>query len=126
MSTDDHDEFDWPGVLVLVDNDPEMALMMLQNFVETERDTFNKIISESAKAADAVDWPMLRKDAHSLKGSSSYLCLKKVTECAYAMQRASEAKDKAQIDALAVRLQRDFEVAFALLTTKLAELSAGQ
>jgi hypothetical protein len=40
------DIFDWDGVLVLVDNDPEMALMMLQNFLESERGTFDKIVCE--------------------------------------------------------------------------------
>jgi HPt (histidine-containing phosphotransfer) domain-containing protein len=141
------DAFDWEGVLVLVDNDPEMALMMLQNFLESERGTFDKIVSEvracsrrlskhvlpcfifpvscldqASKSADAVDWAALRKDSHSLKGSSSYLCLKQVTDIAYKMQRASEAKDKAQIDTLLEQLKVEFEIAFELLTNKLNEL----
>lgn len=38
--------FDFDEMMMLVDNDPDMAVMMLQNFLETERGTLDKIIAE--------------------------------------------------------------------------------
>jgi hypothetical protein len=40
----DEELFAWSEVLVLVDNDKEMALMMLQNFLESERESFNTVV----------------------------------------------------------------------------------
>ena len=48
-----------------------------------------------------------------------------MTDIAYKMQRASEAKDKVQIDALLEELKIQFEVAFDLLTAKLDALMSG-
>ena len=43
------ERFNYEDMLVLVDNDVETAIMMLNNFLETEFDTFNKILEEANK-----------------------------------------------------------------------------
>ncbi len=120
--------FDYEEMLALVDGDPDMGIMMLENFLESERGTLEKVQHEGRKAAgDAamvatIDWPALRTSAHSLKGSSSYLCAKHLSSLALQMQRAAEARDLAVVNSLLPRMVSAFDASELLMRSKLTTL----
>ena len=66
---------------------------------------------------------MLRKDAHSMKGSSSYLCAKQVSSLALELQHAAEAQSKEEIDKLTPLLIQEFDLAVSYMEAKLQDLS---
>ena len=117
------ERFDFEEMMTFVDNDLETGIMMLSNFLETEVDTFNKIVTGASKDAEKIDWMALRKDAHSLKGSSSYLCAKQVSFLALEMQRAAEAQNKEQVDRLVPLLVQEFELAVSYMDAQLELIS---
>ncbi len=119
---DPRELFDWAGVLVLVDDDAEMAKTLLENFLESERGTLDKVREYGTKSATATDWVALRTSAHSLKGSSSYLCAKLVSSLSNDIQLAAEAHCQEKVDALLPQLIAQFDRAEVLMRSKLAEL----
>jgi HPt (histidine-containing phosphotransfer) domain-containing protein len=119
---DPNELFDWAGVLVLVDDDAEMAKTLLENFLETERGTLDKVREYGTKAAAATDWVALRTSAHSLKGSSSYMCAKLISTLSNDIQSAAEAQNKLKVDELLPQLIAHFDRAEVLMRSKLAEL----
>eukprot|EP00455_Lapot_gusevi_P043342 TRINITY_DN5258_c0_g1_i4.p1 TRINITY_DN5258_c0_g1~~TRINITY_DN5258_c0_g1_i4.p1 ORF type:complete len:111 (+),score=20.60 TRINITY_DN5258_c0_g1_i4:38-370(+) len=108
--------------MALVDNCDDIAMMMLSNFLETERNTLDRIVEEGSKPAEAIDWKVLRTAAHSLKGSSSYLFANIVKDLSYDMQKAAEAQDKNKVDELLPSLVQEFDRATAMMQQKLTEL----
>lgn len=53
---------------------------------------FCSYLQASKSDVGAIEWQTLRKDAHSLKGSSSYLAAKQVSHLSLEMQHAAEDK----------------------------------
>eukprot|EP00455_Lapot_gusevi_P043341 TRINITY_DN5258_c0_g1_i2.p1 TRINITY_DN5258_c0_g1~~TRINITY_DN5258_c0_g1_i2.p1 ORF type:complete len:124 (+),score=26.01 TRINITY_DN5258_c0_g1_i2:50-421(+) len=119
---DDEEVFSFDQVMALVDNCDDIAMMMLSNFLETERNTLDRIVEEGSKPAEAIDWKVLRTAAHSLKGSSSYLFANIVKDLSYDMQKAAEAQDKNKVDELLPSLVQEFDRATAMMQQKLTEL----
>jgi HPt (histidine-containing phosphotransfer) domain-containing protein len=101
--------FGYPELLQLVGRSEAVADLLLQKFATLAPDTFKRIeaLATNPTEANAGD---LRREAHSLKGSSSYIFAKKLTAACFEMQTADEEKQLEKIPALLATVRSEFEI----------------
>eukprot|EP00475_Leptophrys_vorax_P040528 TRINITY_DN7524_c0_g2_i1.p1 TRINITY_DN7524_c0_g2~~TRINITY_DN7524_c0_g2_i1.p1 ORF type:complete len:140 (+),score=31.24 TRINITY_DN7524_c0_g2_i1:31-450(+) len=114
--------FSLPELLQLVGGSPSIADLILQKFVTLAPDTFKRIqdLASNPSEASCAD---LRREAHSLKGSSSYIFAKKLTAVCLEMQTAAELCQLDAIPALMNRMQVEFELVDKEIKAHLAKQS---
>lgn len=114
--------FGFEDCMDLMGNSIEMVTMTMENFLQSEPDSMQKIVQLMSQ--DPIDFGKTRNETHSLKGSSSYVCAQRLSHTALQMQRASEAKNAALLRKQFPILQQEFRVATDAIKKRLDEIRA--
>ena len=97
-------------VLTAVGGTEAVMLRLLQKFRERAPATLTGL----RRAAEAADWATLKRDAHSLKGSSGYVAASPLREAAIALEGTADQSTSgaaSQQDVLAALLRVEEEMA---------------
>lgn len=94
--------------------DEELRLELLALYVDSNREIINKL----AQAAASDQLPPVnevKKIAHKIKGSSSAVCARRVTQAAETLEVAAKGGQSARLPELIAQLQVQFEEAAAII-----------
>ena len=108
--------FDRQAFLKKLDDDTELYLELLDDFLDSGREYLDEITT--ARPID--DFEKIRIAAHSLKGSAGSIEARRMQAAAYELEKAARAADPELVDAAWPKMEMEFEILREILQDEIA------